>query len=173
MMTMAEKVAKAQKPPKAETSADTKAKADVADKTKATVDREIEKEKVRVPKVSVVKKIFARGGVKKEPKAAEEQRPQTMAEQKIREVKRDPWLILRYPKLTEKALTNVEKENKLVFIVRSGASKSQIKAAVEAAFDVKVMAVNTLIAVSGEKKAFVKLRPENSALDVATKLGML
>lgn len=83
----------------------------------------------------------------------------------------DPFRTLNYAYLTEKAVGLVEKENKLVFIVDRKADKKQIKEAIEKAFDVKVSKVNTQIK-GGEKKAYVKLKPESKAIDVAVKLGM-
>lgn len=83
----------------------------------------------------------------------------------------DPYKVLSYAYLTEKAVGLVEKENKLVFIVDRKADKKQIKEAIEKAFDVKVAKVNTQIK-GREKKAYVKLKPESKAIDVAVKLGM-
>jgi len=83
----------------------------------------------------------------------------------------DPYKTLSYTYLTEKAVGLVEKENKLVFIVDRRADKRQIKEAIEKVFDVKVAKVNTQIK-GGEKKAYVKLKPESKAIDVAVKLGM-
>ena len=83
----------------------------------------------------------------------------------------DPYKTLSYAYLTEKAVGLVEKENKLVFIVSRTSGKKEIKAAVEKIFDVKVAKVNTQIQ-GGEKKAYVKLKPESKAVDVAVKLGL-
>ena len=55
------------------------------------------------------------------------------------------------PIITEKA-TMVGEYNQMVFEVARGASKPQIKAAVEALFGVKVTAVNTLIAKGKTKR---------------------
>jgi large subunit ribosomal protein L23 len=85
----------------------------------------------------------------------------------------DPWKILKWPHLTEKSIALVEKENKIVFVVDRKATKKQIKEAFEKAFEVKVEKVNTLIDMSGEKKAFIKLAKEFKASDVAVKLGMI
>jgi large subunit ribosomal protein L23 len=85
----------------------------------------------------------------------------------------DPFKILKYPYLTEKSVALIEKENKLVFIVDRKANKKQIKEAFEKLFEVKVERVNTLITRDGRKKAFIKLKPEFKALDVATKLGVV
>ena len=83
----------------------------------------------------------------------------------------DPHKTLSYAYLTEKAVGLVEKENKLVFIVNRKSDKKQIKDAIEKAFDVKVDKVNTQIK-GGEKKAYIKLKPEFKAIDVAVKLGL-
>ncbi|MBI1978892.1 MAG: 50S ribosomal protein L23 [Candidatus Aenigmarchaeota archaeon] len=83
----------------------------------------------------------------------------------------DPYKILSYAYLTEKAVGLVEKENKLVFVVDRKADKTQIKNAVEKAFGVKVARVNTQIK-GGEKRAYIKLRPESKAADIAVKLGL-
>jgi large subunit ribosomal protein L23 len=85
----------------------------------------------------------------------------------------DPWKILKWPHLTEKSIALVEKENKIVFVVDRKATKKQIKEAFEKAFEVKVEKVNTLIDISGEKKAFIKLAKEFKAGDVAVKLGII
>ncbi len=81
-------------------------------------------------------------------------------------------VILR-PVVSEKALSLIEKGNTLTFIVDLRTNKLHIKEAVEKLFNVKVEKVNTLITPRGEKKAFVKLRPEHKASDVAVKLGIL
>ncbi|PUA33210.1 MAG: 50S ribosomal protein L23 [Zestosphaera tikiterensis] len=74
---------------------------------------------------------------------------------------------------TEKALTLIEKQNTLTFIVDLKSSKGEIKEAVEKAFGVKVEEVRTLITPKGEKKAYVKLAPEFKASDIATRLGLI
>jgi len=85
----------------------------------------------------------------------------------------DPFKILKYPHLTEKSISLVEKENKIVFVVDRKASKKQIKEAFEKLFEVKVEKVNTLITPKGEKKAIIKLKPEYRAADIAARLGMV
>ncbi len=60
--------------------------------------------------------------------------------------------ILLSPVITEKA-TMASEQNKVVFKVARGATKPQIKEAVEKLFDVKVKAVNTLVR-KGKVKAF-------------------
>jgi large subunit ribosomal protein L23 len=60
-------------------------------------------------------------------------------------------VILR-PVITEKATLGAE-YNQVTFIVAPSATKPEIKAAVEALFDVKVKKVNTLVA-KGKTKRF-------------------
>jgi len=85
----------------------------------------------------------------------------------------DPFKILRYPYMTEKSVAVIEKENKIVFVVARKANKKQIKEAFEKVFEVKVDKINTEITLKGEKKAFIKLKPEFKAGDVAVKLGIV
>lgn len=81
--------------------------------------------------------------------------------------------IITYPLMTESASIMVERDNKLVFVVNFKADKKDIKRAVELMYEVKVANVNTLVTPQGVKKAFVKLKPEYRASDVAIKLGIL
>ncbi len=80
--------------------------------------------------------------------------------------------IIKKPLITEKTFDLIERENKLVFIVKRQANKNQIKRAVEKLHNVKVIKVNIIITPKGEKKAFVKLHPEYSAQDIAIDLGI-
>ncbi len=60
--------------------------------------------------------------------------------------------VIMSPVITEKS-TNASEHNKVVFKVRTDATKPQIKDAVEKLFDVKVKSVNTLVR-KGKVKAF-------------------
>jgi len=80
--------------------------------------------------------------------------------------------IIKKPLITEKTFDLIERENKLVFIVERSTNKSQIRRAIEKIHNVKVIKVNTMITMKGEKKAFVKLHPNNSAQDIAIDLGI-
>jgi large subunit ribosomal protein L23 len=64
-------------------------------------------------------------------------------------------------------------ENALIFIVDRRATKHEIKNAFEKLYKVKVVKINTLITPQGKKKAFIKLSPEHSALDLATEVGII
>jgi large subunit ribosomal protein L23 len=90
--------------------------------------------------------------------------------------------IIRAPVITEKATTLTE-HGQFVFRVAPGASKREIKAAVEGLFGVTVLAVNTLVQKgktkrfrgrpgqrSDVKKAFVKLAAGQS-IDFTTGLA--
>ena len=81
--------------------------------------------------------------------------------------------VIYYPLMTESASLMVEKDNKLLFIVNLKAGKTDVKRAVEQLYEVKVDKVTVLITPQGEKKAFVKLKPEYKASDVAIRLGIL
>lgn len=81
--------------------------------------------------------------------------------------------VLLFPLHTEKALTYIERFNTIVFIVKRDATKSQIKQEFEKMFNVKVEEVRTLITSRGEKKAFIKLKKEYNASDIAVRLGIL
>ncbi len=81
--------------------------------------------------------------------------------------------IITYPLMTESASVMVERDNKLIFAVNLKAGKQDIKRADETIYADKVDNVNVLITPQGVKKAFVKLKPEFRASDVAIKLGIL
>ncbi len=85
----------------------------------------------------------------------------------------DPMEVLLYPSLTEKSVGMVERENKIVFVVRRDANKREIKSAFERLFKVKVEKINTLVDAKGNKKAYIKIAKGYNAVDIATRLGML
>jgi large subunit ribosomal protein L23Ae len=61
----------------------------------------------------------------------------------------------------------------LTFIVHPRANKVQIRKAFNEIYKAKPLAVNTLVRPDGKKKAFIRLRPENDAVGVASKMGMI
>jgi large subunit ribosomal protein L23 len=95
-----------------------------------------------------------------------------MADEK-KNVSAEPWKTVLYPLLTEKSIGLVESQNRLMFAVRTDATKKQIRWAIEKALAVKVDTINTMIDRSGRKKAAVKLTKEFRAADIATRFGML
>jgi large subunit ribosomal protein L23 len=76
------------------------------------------------------------------------------------------------PVTSEKAVKLIDIENTLIFETEKKESKEAIKKEIEKTFKVKVEKVRTLIH-DNKKVAFVKLKKENPAIDVATKLGMI
>jgi large subunit ribosomal protein L23 len=83
-----------------------------------------------------------------------------------------PSEIIKKVVITQDAVSLIEKENKITFIVDARATKKDVKRAVEELYGVKVVKVNTLITPLGEKKAYVKLSPETPASELAIKLGI-
>lgn len=81
-------------------------------------------------------------------------------------------MILLYPLTTEKAVRLIELENKITFVVERRAKKEDIKKEIEEYFKVKVESIGVRI-VKNKKIATIKLKKENPAIDVATKLGMI
>ena len=85
----------------------------------------------------------------------------------------EPHEIIMFPLMTERSVNMIENENKLVFICDRRANKLQIAAAIKELYEVEAEDVNTLITRKGTKKAFVKLKDEYDASDVAIRLGIL
>lgn len=63
-----------------------------------------------------------------------------------------PFEVIRRPMITEKS-TLLQEQGKYVFEVSPGATKTQVKQAVEDIFDVEVVAVNTMN-IKGKAKRF-------------------
>lgn len=80
--------------------------------------------------------------------------------------------ILLYPLTTEKAIKMIEIENKIVFVVNRKATKAEIAKKITENFKVKVKDVNVQIR-NNKKIAFIKLKSETPAIDIATKLGII
>jgi large subunit ribosomal protein L23 len=112
-------------------------------------------------------------GAGKAAKAEKKEKSAAKGSQKKAAHGRDPWKVLSFPHLAEKSMNMVEFDNKLTFIVRKKATKNEIRQAVEDLFDVKVIKVQTEITPKGVKKAYAKLSPENSASEIASRLGMV
>lgn len=81
--------------------------------------------------------------------------------------------IIKFPLLSEDAVTLLEAENKITFVVNINSDKHDIRRAVQELYEVRVAAVNTLITPEGEKKAIVKLTADFKAADLAVRLGIL
>jgi ribosomal protein L23 len=76
------------------------------------------------------------------------------------------------PITTEKAVLMIEAENTLTFQTEKRATKKEIQKEIESLFNVKVEKVRTLVR-GNKKNAYVRLKREFPALDVATKLGIM
>jgi len=81
--------------------------------------------------------------------------------------------VLIAPLTTEKSIRIMESENKLIFTVAKKATRNEVKTAIEQAFKVKVLRVNTMITPQGIKKAYITLSKETPAIDVASQLGIM
>ncbi|MCD2200332.1 MULTISPECIES: 50S ribosomal protein L23 [unclassified Halobacterium] len=80
--------------------------------------------------------------------------------------------IIDYPIVTEKAMDEMDFQNKLQFVVDIDAAKPEIRDAVEEQYDVTVTNVNTQITPEANKKATVTLSDEDDAQDVASRIGV-
>lgn len=85
----------------------------------------------------------------------------------------DKFSVLTHPLNTEKANKLMTERNTLTFIVHKLANKVQIKKAFNDIHKVKPLSINTLVRPDGKKKAYIRLRPENDAVGVASKMGMI
>jgi large subunit ribosomal protein L23 len=84
----------------------------------------------------------------------------------------DPYDVIIKPQLTEKSMNAIDYKNELTFVVKRTAKKPEIKKAFQQLFEVKVERVNTQINSRGEKIAYLKLAEDESAEDIAVKMGV-
>jgi large subunit ribosomal protein L23 len=80
--------------------------------------------------------------------------------------------LIMAPYVTEKTFSQIEKENKLAFIVAEKATKNQIINAILILYEADIAEVNTTRTIRG-KKAFVKFKAPDGARDLATKLALV
>ena len=85
----------------------------------------------------------------------------------------EPYQIIRFPLSTEKAIRQIEFNNKLSFAIHPRATKRDVKRAVEELFKVKVIKVNIQNSFTGQKKASVKLSADSLAADISADLGLI
>ncbi len=81
-------------------------------------------------------------------------------------------MTLKHPLVTEKAMNDMDFENKLQFVCLSEATKPEIADAIERQFDVTVDSVNTQNRMEGDKKATVTLSDDDDAQEVASRIGV-
>jgi len=80
--------------------------------------------------------------------------------------------VIRHPHMTEKAMDDLDFQNKLQFVVDSGAAKPAVAEAVEDQFGVTVVDVTTQVRPDGTKKAVVRLSEDDEAEEVASRIGV-
>jgi len=76
------------------------------------------------------------------------------------------------PIVTEKAVMLIEAQNTLTFETSKIKTKEEIKKEFEELFKAKVEKIRTLIR-ENKKYAYIKLKKEFPAIDIATKLGLM
>lgn len=81
-------------------------------------------------------------------------------------------MILQFPLRTEKAIRLIETENTIVFVVDMRANKQEIRKITEEQFNVRIKSVNTEV-VNNKKIAYIRLKKEFKAIDIATRLGLI
>jgi large subunit ribosomal protein L23 len=82
------------------------------------------------------------------------------------------WDVIKYPHVTEKAMNDMDFQNKLQFVVDDSAGKPEVAEAVESQYDVTVVGVNTQNTMDGNKKAVVRLSEDDDAQEVASRIGV-
>jgi len=80
--------------------------------------------------------------------------------------------IIEHPLVTEKAMDDMDFENKLQFVVNPDATKPEIRDEVEERFEISVENINTQITMNGKKKAVVRLSEDDDAQEVASRIGV-
>ncbi|MBT4376361.1 50S ribosomal protein L23 [archaeon] len=76
------------------------------------------------------------------------------------------------PIMTEKAVMMIERDNVLTFQTSMKETKAEIKQNVEELFGVKINKIRTLVR-DNKKYAYIKLKGDTLAIDIATKLGLM
>jgi large subunit ribosomal protein L23 len=107
----------------------------------------------------------------KSPSSGQQKQP-TASEQKNSMTSEQAATMIIAPYVTEKTFNQIEKENKLAFIVTEKATKKQIIDAISILYEADIEEVNTTRTIRG-KKAFVKFKTPDGARDLATKLALV
>ncbi len=109
-------------------------------------------------------------GIKSSPLGQKKQQPQSTQDAAMTSEEAATLIIAPY--VTEKTFNQIEKENKLAFIVAEKATKKQIVNAINILYEADIDEVNTTRTIRG-KKAFVKFKTPEGARDLATKLALV
>jgi large subunit ribosomal protein L23 len=80
--------------------------------------------------------------------------------------------MIYHPLVTEKAMNEMDFDNKLQFIVHLDATKGEIRDEIESRYDVVIDKVNTQVTPKGKKKATVRLNEEDDAQEIASRIGV-
>ena len=80
--------------------------------------------------------------------------------------------VIHHPLVTEKAMDEMDFDNKLQFIVDIDATKAEITDAIESRYDVTITKINSQITARGEKKAVVTLSDDDDAQEIASRIGV-
>ena len=81
--------------------------------------------------------------------------------------------ILKYPVSSEKAIRMLESDNVISFVVDIRATRSKVKREIENKFNVKVKDLRIVISPEGKKRAYITLKKNYPAIDIATQLGLM
>ena len=76
------------------------------------------------------------------------------------------------PIMTEKAVMMIERDNLLTFQTTLNKTKQEIKKELEELLGIKIASIRTLTR-NNKKYAYIKLKGDKLAIDVATKLGLM
>ncbi|AUV82930.1 50S ribosomal protein L23 [Salinigranum rubrum] len=80
--------------------------------------------------------------------------------------------IIHHPLVTEKAMNEMDFDNKLQFIVHLDATKAEVRDEIERRYEVTIDKVNTQVTPKGKKKATVRLNEEDDAQEIASRIGV-
>jgi large subunit ribosomal protein L23Ae len=108
------------------------------------------------------------------PKTKKLQRNQKFQKKLIAEINSSNYIkLFKHPITTESSMKKIQSSNTIILVFDSKAHKKNIKFLMEKIYKTKVIKINTLITPKGLKKAFIKLSPDQDALDVANKIGFI
>lgn len=81
--------------------------------------------------------------------------------------------VLLHPLASEKAINMIERNNVITYIVDFRSNREQVKREFEDTFKVKIEKVNIEIEPRNKKRAYIKLKKEFKASDIALKLKLV
>jgi large subunit ribosomal protein L23 len=80
--------------------------------------------------------------------------------------------VIRHPLVTEKAMNEMDFDNKLQFIVDLDATKTEVVDEIQSRYEVSIEKVNTQVTPKGQKKATVRLSEDDDAQEIASRIGV-